>query len=67
MLEKKSIIRVDTKEASQEASSTAIKGLCPECGYLDVFPLSPDTSLVQCKRCLKYFKVNADDSKRGEK
>ena len=64
MLKKKSVIKVDTKEASKEASTT-IKGVCPECGYLDVFP--PDSFLVKCKRCLKYFKVNTDDTKRVEK
>jgi len=69
VLKKKSIINVNTEEASKEASSGTAKGICPDCGYLDVFPVNfiTDSILVKCKRCLKDFKVFSSDSKRIKK
>jgi len=69
MLEKKTVIKVNTEEALKKASFSTIKGICPECGYLDVFPLDPDynAKVVKCKRCFKYFTVSTDEPKGIEK
>jgi hypothetical protein len=65
MLEKKTVLEVNTEEALAKASSSTVKGICPECGYLDVFPLDndSDTKVVKCKRCFKDFTVPADELK----